>query len=878
MSDNIKRSLPVSEELNDDSPARTRRRENTQESLPASLATSLSNSVEPVVANSERIMENPVGEVEMNLVEEPDLIFTSDLNCLQTIEEAAEMFRGSDMSRETVPSRIDLEHSQQQGAATVIFETEGMSQMQVDVSASTDEIAVSHVGGTEMDIAEHVGVNFARTWRQPVAESELSLMDDKCGSLARNVFQWMSEIGVHDFMTKAASACFNSRIRADNIRTKVLESSKVDLEQVIDMIATEIKKALVDHIQSLHLQALVDAIVRYYARCIWNDADSVSFKIFVECLPALVFHKIRPHEVFSEIISNHSKYTKLKSSKSIFCELPGPHLLGIVSEPVEPTSGSVGNSSGSRLSRTSHISETAMGGSVQPTVEEIRIANEGINVELPGNIPEHPNHIPKVVKFKLQKRKPSETISNPVLPMSEPYCGSLMYVRECYPVYYKYIIDIFTLPKIRIVKFISITGTPGIGKSMFYNWFFDKYRVENPTEVIVCASFDREREFQNCVVFEPGKVPVRHCRTIPEIEDAMYLYDGPPRGTPPTGRMVAFVSPNDDWFRNVDKRNFHMKLYMKVWSLAELQEADTCLELEIGSDELASRYYFFGGLARYCLADKDTVRDAKSDFMAKFTNSLATENSIERIYEGGSSQMCHRVFHYEPVDVVAETEGMPNLLPRDKRVFPGSNYIIEELKNLNEIAGDVRKLKFIMMLRHDPSCASILGLFFESDGNKFIMYTGNEEGTELTVMKVISCKGKNSESEDLDLEISRTEYYPSPPNWPAVDAYAYKEGGDYLILFQATLQAYHDIKAKGIMDHIIWMEKEKNIQNLKERISNGEISLIFVFLIPEGSLDYTERPIQSPSSSQETLDEMSKKIIKNLKQYFFRIPGSGIYK
>ena len=263
------------------------------------------------------------------------MIPISNSSLLHLDDETMEMVEISDGLTETVPS--GMENSQQQGAVLA-----RVRQMQVNALASSDDgRSLDLTAGTRIDIVEHAGVNFARTWERPVSENELRLMDEKCGSLARNVLQWMSEIGVDDFKSKAEWVCYNSLIHADNICTKVRMSSVVDLEHVIHKIANEIKKALFDHIQSLHLQALVGAIVRYYAFRIWGEdnADCVSCKSFGNCLPGLVIQLIRPNEVSIELISKQLKYRReLTSLTNIFCLSPGPHLLRILPAPVEAAS------------------------------------------------------------------------------------------------------------------------------------------------------------------------------------------------------------------------------------------------------------------------------------------------------------------------------------------------------------------------------------------------------------------------------------------------------------------------------------------------------------------------------------------------------------
>ena len=259
----------------------------------------------------------------------------------------------------------------------------------------------------------------------------------------------------------------------------------------------------------------------------------------------------------------------------------------------------------------------------------------------------------------------------PVLQMSEPYDKPYMYVRDCYSEYYAYVKKVLASSYKR--KYVSITGTPGTGKSMFYNWFFDKYRSENRDQIIVCASFSDQRHLKRCFSFEFGKDPVRH-KEIPEIMGAMYLYDGPPVDAPEEERMVAFCSPNDDWFDLVRKRDEHVTLYMPVWEFDELVDADKCLGLGIGTPELTERFIFFGGLPRYCLKDADYTRNAKFEFRELLSDASKSVQSLD--------ENSNWLFHYAPVYIDTIAADFPPTLPIHKKLIPCSKYIFRELITL----------------------------------------------------------------------------------------------------------------------------------------------------------------------------------------------------
>jgi hypothetical protein len=54
--------------------------------------------------------------------------------------------------------------------------------------------------------------------------------------------------------------------------------------------------------------------------------------------------------------------------------------------------------------------------------------------------------------------------------------------------------------------YISVTGTPGIGKSIFYLYFLNRYRFENPGKSVITASLDKDRKLQDCKLFRPNGI------------------------------------------------------------------------------------------------------------------------------------------------------------------------------------------------------------------------------------------------------------------------------------------------------------------------------------------------------------------------------------
>jgi hypothetical protein len=236
------------------------------------------------------------------------------------------------------------------------------------------------------------------------------------------------------------------------------------------------------------------------------------------------------------------------------------------------------------------------------------------------------------------------------LPMSLEFLESTFYVRSCYEEYYQLVMELLLKPR---MNYITLTGTPGIGKSIFYIYFFQRYQRENPTATIVTASFGQDRKLGECVVFEPGKVQGVEYEKIPKFKGSIHLYDGPPENSPPRNKMVCFTSPNNSWLDQIFKYPNHIPLYLPVWNLQELCDANDSLELGLDSRTIKERFLFFGGSARYCLAfDVDFCNRGVEEIRRKAT-SIQSFTDIRRclLMTPDKADISHQIFHYVPLHV-----------------------------------------------------------------------------------------------------------------------------------------------------------------------------------------------------------------------------------
>jgi hypothetical protein len=89
------------------------------------------------------------------------------------------------------------------------------------------------------------------------------------------------------------------------------------------------------------------------------------------------------------------------------------------------------------------------------------------------------------------------------VPQSNEFKGKHFFVRECYQKYYDDILKLLNSDG-NDVRMVSVTGTPGIGKSLFYLYFYKRYLNENQGQTLLTASFNKTNELEECIILNPS--------------------------------------------------------------------------------------------------------------------------------------------------------------------------------------------------------------------------------------------------------------------------------------------------------------------------------------------------------------------------------------
>ncbi|OWZ19927.1 hypothetical protein PHMEG_0005754 [Phytophthora megakarya] len=241
------------------------------------------------------------------------------------------------------------------------------------------------------------------------------------------------------------------------------------------------------------------------------------------------------------------------------------------------------------------------------------------------------------------------------LPMEHSCRLPRYFVRSCYPEYYDLILN-----KLEEFQIVTVTVTPGIGKSVFYGYFFERCKSG---KTIIAASFSIYSVLKKVVVFRDGIqiteagplsynfIEEQREAALQRKETLLILYDGPPQFEPDyPSKMVCFISPNEDWLKMMYKKEEACELYMPVWKLGELLDAAKCLHLgDEVLQKIATRFFVYGGVARNCLSTCESYVSEMIKWLEYDINNIDSLNELQRLLDGTLGRhMIHRICHYQP--------------------------------------------------------------------------------------------------------------------------------------------------------------------------------------------------------------------------------------
>ncbi|KAK1941314.1 hypothetical protein P3T76_007180 [Phytophthora citrophthora] len=464
----------------------------------------------------------------------------------------------------------------------------------------------------------------------------------------------------------------------------------------------------------------------------------------------------------------------------------------------------------------------------------------------------------------------------PSIPFANNYdLGQYYYVWKCYDEYYTLVKNMLDDKK----RFITVTGTPGIGKSIFYAYFFQRFREEmkklgrNDTWIIAAAY--NGGEILRALAFKDHNDKGVRLRKEDTIDDFLEEADQEKKKRLRDGvQTVVFTSPNDSWMRRV--KNDNCTLYMPLWTLTELQKAAEELALQrrdedkayITSDVIKKRFYTFGGAARECFLLTEKLVNEKRNYLLTRIGYLANLEDVRTLLRRNeTAEVCHRLLQFE-----AEHG---DLIKTDL----ASPFVAQELERRIFEMVDGKREELLKCLQVIPKGVTLGGWMFEMEVHETLGRGCKLQLRPLPSNSKVSKRGEHTQAltfQDLTIEMGETDelalknlsaqnatlgpyHKPESEQFESIDGFYIPKmepgkGSDEtqrmlidwnanpknrLTLFQTTIAKNHPVNASGIINVLDKLGLVEAVKAHPERVA-----LVFIVKKAEIAANYQRQKIR----------------------------------
>jgi hypothetical protein len=431
-------------------------------------------------------------------------------------------------------------------------------------------------------------------------------------------------------------------------------------------------------------------------------------------------------------------------------------------------------------------------------------------------------------------------------------------VRPCYQWYFELVDNLID----QGCTFLMLCGTPGTGKSTFYQYFFETYRLKYPEKSIYCAAFESDGHRR------PGGILFRNAKD-PGIKDKngrgaqVCLFDGPGLSRV-SGKQVhiVFVSPNSQMLSFCVNRVHSQVLWMPNWTSDELLFAARFLSEKGQScpspDEILERIRKYGPVPRVCLANNDDFEDQVERYSSG-VSFIDSHNTVKNLLSINSRQTSSVVELHRFVSIVPLND--PTGIPACCRVEFGSSYLSDQVAlQLNRLHDIDRHLLRDLLNGADDRAGR--NAFLEWEFLHHCHEMLNRGGT-FRLQRINNGEAKSAETETLVMSSSQADLFrfnsfasvtftdqpvyavPTGQTCPSIDGIY----GDTYAFKMCVYQKGAIVSSKGIKE----FAKASGKLNLLEKQPDA---LKLVFVVPKVVSDSYVNTLQNIDFSQNPVSEI----------------------
>ena len=396
-----------------------------------------------------------------------------------------------------------------------------------------------------------------------------------------------------------------------------------------------------------------------------------------------------------------------------------------------------------------------------------------------------------------------------------PSSKKRFYPRKCYAEMYETIgsrmqFNVEYAERLDPVMCATVFGTPGIGKSIFEFYFFNRYISDHPDHIILLSSWKNFRPLRYYLYNENQS---RSLREVDKLISGVHLHlcDGAPESDF-LDATVCFTSPNFIFFdKMIGKDSRAWEIVMPNWSLDEVFDANDELELGLTEADLLDRFEKYGPVARIVLQTDSENFTRQKVRIENGLNKIHGWKQVAPYFEvsleqyQGSEDLAHRLFKIEPDDN-----------PRKCRLDFASAYIAEQIRQRLEDINNLDRKQLYDWLGSSALASSFRGFMYEE-----FCHSCFTKGRSLMRRKIDAANFVDSIpieqshvprfSKIADISLQTLGYLvPVSRSLQSIDSILHQEFVDELgqrrlfyMIFQMTIQeSGHPMDADGIIKYL----------------------------------------------------------------------------
>jgi hypothetical protein len=425
----------------------------------------------------------------------------------------------------------------------------------------------------------------------------------------------------------------------------------------------------------------------------------------------------------------------------------------------------------------------------------------------------------------------------------------IIYIRECYKQLASLIYD-------QKVDNFVITGTPGIGKTMFRNYMVFSI-IEN------YSSKNVEQEFTIVLDKCPGSVflnifkakidingaiswnwcadnrenILRNCKSYSNIWSLLDVSEGDSKNRiSGYGRTIMFTSPSESAYAEFAKENCVI-YYMPTWDYEEVKKINEKLEIDVKT--LEERWERYGGIPRVLFASDIVFLQYKTDRINNAIDKLTDESHFKHIDTAtATKEVRHSLLYYEVEPESKFINAKLNWGSFYIKPLVGDKYAEKIESDMNNVIDTLRtclpgSLKGLLL---KPIALKLLS---KANGSfKCVRLDEGRDGLELVgdlpigpLNAIYDVSDKNFDNvlkEYGEIRKENVMIIPSNARFPAVDAVVIVTVGNnrHYYMLQVSINKHHGVKG------VIAKEMVENIVNIAGGIGN----CAYIYVLPNNDI------------------------------------------